>query len=340
MPEAESSSSAFEKLRVLAVQDPKAARLFFAGLLDSNSPLLDDVLQQAGLPGEGRVRQLIANAVQSRPDKERLVPTLLKWLAHETDEFTKRGIEGALIGVDSDAHRASVLVGTIFDPAVINAYRYVASRLKHELRNALLDPRADLIRLRTRITTITDTALRAELGSIVGQLDDAFKRFGKAVDFEPTDEHFRFRNVDLYSWILLMHSEYTQRYSGISVSVDVEPGGGAVLVRANEYLLRIIFWNLWVNAHQAVPTNCKITIHGKVVINHAELLVVDNGGGFPASAKDLAFQMQYSGAANSFRGRGLLEIQDAVERLQGRVELIEFRPTEYRVRLWFPLVKS
>jgi hypothetical protein len=72
----------YNTLRTLAAQNPRIARAQFCRMLDSNTPELDEVLRCAAMLGEGRVRQLIANAVRSRPDKGTLVLHLLQWTTH------------------------------------------------------------------------------------------------------------------------------------------------------------------------------------------------------------------------------------------------------------------
>jgi sensor histidine kinase regulating citrate/malate metabolism len=50
----------------------------------------------------------------------------------------------------------------------------------------------------------------------------------------------------------------------------------------------------------------------------------------------VVFQQVYSTKSGS-RGRGLLEIQDAVEQLGGHIELYEARPSENRILIRLPL---
>ena len=118
-------SAVYNQLRTLAAQNPRTARTLFCQMLDANSPELDEVLRCAAVLGEGRVRQLIANAIRSRPDKDTLVPHLLQWLETETDEFTKRAIVGALDNVDVLSYRQK-LRPTIADPKLVEVYRYVS----------------------------------------------------------------------------------------------------------------------------------------------------------------------------------------------------------------------
>jgi len=72
-------SDVYSKLRMLAAQNPREARTWFCQMLDTNSPELDEVLRSAAGLGEGRVRQLMANAIRLRFDKDRLIPHLLKY---------------------------------------------------------------------------------------------------------------------------------------------------------------------------------------------------------------------------------------------------------------------
>jgi len=129
MANLESSMALFSELRKLAAENPRQARAQFSALLDSNAASVEEVFRLAGAPGEGRLRQLIANAVKQRADKARAVPHLRRWLAGETDEFAKAAIAAALIGVDQSAFES---YGSPADlPEIVETYRYVADRLCH-----------------------------------------------------------------------------------------------------------------------------------------------------------------------------------------------------------------
>jgi sigma-B regulation protein RsbU (phosphoserine phosphatase) len=91
----------YERLRHLAVEDPREARRAFLQLLDSGGPALDHFLGRISSPADGRLRQLVANAPRNDRDRERLAPHLIAWQEIETDEFTHRAIAGALKGLDT-----------------------------------------------------------------------------------------------------------------------------------------------------------------------------------------------------------------------------------------------
>jgi signal transduction histidine kinase len=327
------------QLRLLAVEDPRRAREQFLQLLDSGSPLLEALLRCVSAPGEGRLRQIIANAVRSRAEKERLIPFLIRWREVETDEFAARAINAALDSVDLAAYRQKQQFTSLADPQLVEAYRYATSRLNHQMRNALLDPSAHIIRLRAKATGMADDKLRGEFLSVLGELDDSFQRIGRIVEAtEVSPDYFRMRSVTLVDWLGSMNTEYGRLYSPIKLGIDAATGGPAsrsIKIQASDYHLKTIFWNLWINSQQAVGDGCAITVRLRRAAGLVEIIIIDNGDGFSPAHLDVAFQERYSSSSTT-RGRGLLEVQEAVGRLHGEVGLVEYAPTEYRVRIVFP----
>jgi phosphoserine phosphatase RsbU/P len=102
------TESLYEKLRRVAIEDPREARNVFLRLLDSGGSTLDEFLEQISSPADGRLRHLVASALRNSRDKERLAPHLIVWHEIETDEFARRAISAALDGVKSEstAHTA------------------------------------------------------------------------------------------------------------------------------------------------------------------------------------------------------------------------------------------
>lgn len=88
-----------EKLRRLAVEDPREARKAFLLLFDSGGSHLEQFLGQIATPADGRLRHLVTSALRNDRDRERLAPYLIAWHEIETDEFAKRAMAAALDGV-------------------------------------------------------------------------------------------------------------------------------------------------------------------------------------------------------------------------------------------------
>jgi sigma-B regulation protein RsbU (phosphoserine phosphatase) len=98
-----------ERLRRLAVEDPREARKAFLQLFDSSGSALEQFLGQVSSTADGRVRHLVASALRNNRDKERLAPYLIAWHEIETDEFAKRAIAAALDGVKTGSAAQTAL---------------------------------------------------------------------------------------------------------------------------------------------------------------------------------------------------------------------------------------
>src|SRR5579863_7815948 len=98
-----------ERLRRLAVEDPREARKVFLVLFDSGGSALEQLLGQISSPADGRLRHLVASALRNNRDKERLAPYLIAWHEIETDEFAKRAMAAALDGVKTESAAQTAL---------------------------------------------------------------------------------------------------------------------------------------------------------------------------------------------------------------------------------------
>ncbi|HTS63566.1 MAG TPA: PP2C family protein-serine/threonine phosphatase [Candidatus Acidoferrales bacterium] len=98
-----------ERLRRLAVEDPREARKAFLLLFDSGGTILEQFLGQISSPADGRLRHLVASALRNNRDKERLAPYLIAWHEIETDEFAKRAMAAALDGVKTESAAQTAL---------------------------------------------------------------------------------------------------------------------------------------------------------------------------------------------------------------------------------------
>jgi signal transduction histidine kinase len=328
-----------QQLRRLAVEDPRRARDRFLEILDSNSAGLEPLLELLSSPGEGRLRQIIANSVRSLPAKERLIPFLIRWRDNETDEFAFRAINAALADSDLTGYIRSHDPPSLVDPEIVKAYRYASDRLCHRVRNVLLKPAAKLIRIRTVVNSVTDEKVRGDLHSIIGELSDdlqSIDRIVESLDVDP--EHFRVRPIALADWVVAMNKQYSRQFSAVKLTVETDEVVSALtMVRGSDHLLETIFWNLWINAQQTVGEDCRITVRLTRTAGAVEVITLDNGDGFLPALQGIAFQEAYSSSKSSHRGRGLLEIQDAVERLHGSVGLAQQSSGEFRIRIVLPV---
>jgi signal transduction histidine kinase len=172
--------------------------------------------------------------------------------------------------------------------------------------------------------------------TVIAKLNDAMIAMGRELEATDVDPgFFRSRSIAIGDWLRQMNSRYATQYAPVKLRL-LNADSESVRVFANDYLLETIFWNIWLNAHQATGSGCELTIDLHTKDKEVELRISDNGEGFSSELKDVVFQQIYS-TKSSTRGRGLLEIQDAVERLGGHIELYEARRSEHRIRIHLPL---
>ena len=127
--------------------------------------MLNNVLTAASRPGDGGLHQMIATVFKTDEKATILESWLHRWLEVEPDEFTKNAIESALASrAPAPAQRSASRNPTV---QTVEAYRYVADRLCHRIRNALTLPNSQLIRLQYLVGDIGDPSLKQELMEIL-----------------------------------------------------------------------------------------------------------------------------------------------------------------------------
>ena len=331
----EAMEELYNSLRMLAVQDPKAARKQFEELLESDTAAVQGVLIRMAAPGEGRLRQLVANLARTRADRSMFTKHFERWLAVETDQFAHRAISAAM---DSSRKPTPTVPNqrVLVVREMVEMYRYVSERLRHELQNALLRPKTRLLQLLETVKRIDEGITRAQLEALMAQLQDEFQAIGRMVEFEPNDRHFTMRPLNICDWIHQMNSDYAKRFSRIDLSIPASEDVAKLQIFASDYLLRLIFWNLWVNAHQAAGQSCAITLICEIRDRELAITITDNGPGFPANMAGVAFENRFSHNGPN-RGRGLLEVQDAMQQLHGTAQLVETSGNVLRVQLVFAI---
>lgn len=329
------ANSLLDHFRTLAVQDPRAARRDLAGLITSRPDRARALMDRLGTPRDGRLRHLVASVARGLDPNDIVIPYLVEWRTKETDEFTRGAIALVLSQVPAPSPASAPFSpsATLYPDHVAETYRYIASRLKHKLGNGLMKAHTHLMRLTSAVQAHNhDEGL---VFAAITNLKEEFGRLARAVEAVDVDpEHFDVRPVVVVDWLKEMNGRYTSRFAQIDVRFEGELHPPAV-IDANDYLLETVFWNAWLNAHDAAGPSCQLVIRVTSRVESVALFVVDNGPGFPETVRESAFREQVStNGAN--RGRGLLEIDDAMRRLQGGVKLVEDDSGAYRLLFEFP----
>jgi sensor histidine kinase regulating citrate/malate metabolism len=132
-----------------------------------------------------------------------------------------------------------------------------------------------------------------------------------------------------------MNDRYRYKYGDIALGIIDNTRGVSPNVAGMDLLLEIAFWNIWKNSTEEIGAGCTITIVASVDREWVNLLITDNGPGFRDSQALEAFQISISTRGEE-RGRGLLEVADAIRRLRGVAQIISVNG-EHRINISLPL---
>lgn len=325
----------YEELGSAVYRDPIATREAFLRLLRSNPKLARDVLGHSTGSKDSRLRQVVARAVWKRPERAVIQDILVEWAASEDDEFTRSAIKDALAEPGRKLSRSAkpALVEAL--PDLLGTYRYVSSRLRHRTLNAL--PRTSVLiqMLRRELRKTGDEAAYARMAPILDDLFAALGRLEKAVEHDEDGEYFESSPIRLNDWLLDYRHRFSGEFGRIEVEVDFSASGTDATINAAPYWLVTVFWNLWKNALDATGDACRVTLIAVRDPKWLRLVLVDSGSGFEFQDQERAFKMMYS-TKGTERGRGHMEVADAMRRLGGSVRIVPYREAGYRIELAFP----
>ncbi len=172
---------------------------------------------------------------------------------------------------------------------------------------------------------------------VLAGFQSGFSRVSRSVEFDTGDDYLLFRDISLLEWLESAAKDFEARFGPALFSVACDPVVRGAKLRANGLLLDTVFGNIWSNAVQATDAPHSITVQAALdsVHQRLELTILDNGPGFTDMHLDTAFQQVFSNKAGN-RGRGLLEIADAVTKLQGTVQLARIDTGDFRIVIALP----
>jgi signal transduction histidine kinase len=277
---------------------------------------------RAGLLGalavgaESRLRQAVARAVQIVGNYGEVMSLLEQWLETETDEFTRAAIEDARMSQRRPDRRKKLLTDLHDVP---ETHRYLYERLRHRVLNVMPGAGLSVTKLKDIVIDLPSEHQPALLAEI-DYLDATFARLQRALDFIEERSRFERAKLDLVEWLEQFRRTYRVQWPAIDVRI-IAPSK-PVAIEAVPYLLETAFNNLFDNARQAMNERGSITVN-LVVRNRGVIIeVTDSGQGLSDAAAKAAFKVPVTTKGRRDRGRGLLEVADAMKRLGGTAEVV------------------
>ena len=297
-----------------------------------------------------------ANAVDvfARPDLTPINEVLDQAARSKMDSFAQ---EVALVRDGRERHvvaAATRVAGTdgVFDGTVlvvddvtpliraqkVAAWREVARRLAHEIKNPLTPIQLSAERLRRKLTDL-DAPLKELVqectSTIIGEVEslkglvDEFSQFARmpAPRAVPTDLHaFLDDTLALYDG-LFTSVEFHKHYDPAVTQVRVDP----------EQMKRVII-NLIDNAIEAMARQGTIVIETTREVSNSlvRIVVADTGPGIPAAERDKLFLPYYSTKGRG-SGLGLAIVRRIVAEHGGSIDVTDNAPTGTRFMIELPL---
>jgi len=216
------------------------------------------------------------------------------------------------------------------------AWREVARRLAHEIKNPLTPMRLSLHRLQRRVAALPEEPRRVAEESLAAMLEEVEHLSRLAEQFaqyarlpEPGDEPFELPEVIRRAAAL---------HEPESVALTLNPEHGA-MVRGDRLLLSRAIQNLLLNAREASPAGVPVEIRLAVVNGQAVVEILDRGSGLNVDVRDRVFE-PYVSSKQRGSGLGLSLVRDIATQHHGTVTLENREGGGACARLTLPLMES
>jgi two-component system nitrogen regulation sensor histidine kinase NtrY len=261
-------------------------------------------------------------------------------LFHEGQELHLAAVATALVG-DSGASEGVVLVLDDVTPLIrtqkVAAWREVARRLAHEIKNPLTPIQLSAERLRRHFVSgppgaraLVDECTRTIVGEVesLKGLVDEFSQFARmpAPRAVPTDLH-------------RLITDTLTLYDGLfsDVRIDRRFDATVPLVRLDPEQIRRVMINLVDNAVEAMERQGGIVIETQRdgSNNIVRVVVADDGPGIPAAERDKLFLPYYSTKQRG-SGLGLAIVRRIIAEHGGSIEVADNTPRGTRFTIELP----
>ncbi|MCC6348897.1 MAG: HAMP domain-containing protein [Candidatus Eisenbacteria bacterium] len=213
------------------------------------------------------------------------------------------------------------------------AWRDVARRLAHEIKNPLTPMRLSLHRLQKRADAVPErerAAVRDSLAALLQEVEHLARLAEQFSNYARLPEP-RLEGLDLGE--VARSAAALHEPEGLTVRVTC---AGSAPVRGDRLLLSLAVHNLLLNACEASPAGATVEVRVGTEGAQARLEVLDRGPGPPAELAERVFE-PYVSTRNRGSGLGLSLVRDIAVQHGGHVELSNREGGGACARLSLPL---
>ncbi|HWU38060.1 MAG TPA: ATP-binding protein [Candidatus Acidoferrum sp.] len=282
------------------------------------------------------LRRLVARLVESGEETtDQQVPLMLKGRA-ATLIVTVSGLRSP----EGEVHGMVVVlddVSELIRAQQAEAWREVAKRIAHEIKNPLTPIQLSTQRLRKKFAEgapdtarVFDECTRTIIQEVEGlrNLVDEFSRYARMPSAQP-------RPGDLHAVVQQVAKLYGGVHPGIKLRTDLDPS--VPLINLDPDHMKRALINLVDNAVAAIPSEGEIVISTRYVATtgRVQLEVADTGKGFPPEDRDRLFLPYYS-TKRATGGLGLPIVRRIILEHGGEIRVEENHPKGTRVVIDLP----
>ncbi len=213
------------------------------------------------------------------------------------------------------------------------AWRDVARRLAHEIKNPLTPMRLSLHRLQKRADAVPEierAAVRDSLAALLQEVEHLARLAEQFSQYARLPEP-RHEPLDLAEVVRSAASLHEPGHVTVRVTCE-----RAAPVTGDRLLLSRAVHNLLLNACEASPEGGLVEVNVGPDAGEARVDVLDRGPGLPAEFAERVFE-PYVSTKNRGSGLGLSLVRDVAEQHGGRVELVNREGGGARATLALPL---
>ena len=247
--------------------------------------------------------------------------------------FADRGGMSGVICAFQDLTRIRQMEAQVRRSDRLAAIGELAAGMAHEIRNPLASLSGSIAMLREGLHLEgTDRELMDVVTSEISRLDALISDFlGFASPRELVARQTDIGMLARETAILLRQS----RQGSWRIEI-AERGERPVMAEVDPKLLRQVFWNLSLNAIEAMPAGGLLEIEVAVADGMVTVAFADHGGGIPPAAMSKIFTPFFSTKERG-TGLGLAIVFKIVEAHQGRIDVESAHGSGTTVRVRFPV---
>ncbi len=211
----------------------------------------------------------------------------------------------------------------------------LAGMVSHELRNPLCVIKTSVYLLKMSLKTVADEKIKRQLDILDEEVDISDKIISDFLSFSRVKEP-QLGNFNIYDIIKeSLHEINIPK----NVEVSVELGTQLPYINVDRVQIKIVFYNLILNALQAMPMGGKVTITGSQKDEFLEINIDDIGEGITKENLAKIFDPLFTTKSNG-SGLGIVVCQTIIDAHMGSIKIESEVGKGTKVRIKLPIKEN